>query len=509
MPTTFSFHSTYPQPASMPRISTGMPGLDAVLRGGLTPNRLYLLEGNPGTGKTTVALQFLRAGVARGERCLYITLSETQQELVAAAATHDWALDGIDVYELVNEAGLDLESSQSILHPADMELNETTRNVMARVEDLKPALVVFDSLSEMRLLAQSPLRYRRQILALKHFFANRECTVLLLDDKTSEPGDLQLHSIAHGVMSLDQYVQEFGPERRRVRVVKMRGIQFDGGYHDVRLERGGMIVFPRLVAADHHEPFTSAPQSTGVQALDDLIGGGLVPGTNTLLSGPSGAGKTTTAMRCVLTALERGQRAVYYLFDEGVGTLLLRSRALGMNLQPHIDSGMLELRQVDPAELSPGEFSSAVRRAVESDGAQMLVIDSLNAYIQAMPGERFLMLHMHELLAYLNQRGVTTLLILGQHGFIGEVRSDVDLSYLSDSVLLFRFFEAQGEILTAVSALKSRTSNHGRMIREFRVTPGAGIRIGEALTDFEGVLSGLPTYRGKIAMLAPDISDNN
>lgn len=509
MPTKYSFHNNDPQPASTPRLSTGIAGLDTVLRGGLTPNRLYLLEGTPGTGKTTVALQFLRAGVARGDRCLYITLSETQQELVAAAATHDWSLDGIDVYELVNEAGLDLDSGQSVLHPADMELNETTRNVMARVEELGPALIVFDSLSEMRLLAQSPLRYRRQILALKHFFANRECTVLLLDDKTSEPGDLQLHSIAHGVMSLDQYVQEFGPERRRVRVIKMRGIQFDGGYHDIRLERGGMIVYPRLVAAQHHNDFVSDPLSTGVPALDELIGGGLVPGTNTLLSGPSGAGKTTTAIRCVMTALQRGERVVYYLFDEGVGTLLTRSKLLGMDLQPYLDSGALEMRQVDPAELSPGEFSSAVRHAVESDGARMLVIDSLNAYIQAMPGERFLMLHMHELLAYLNQRGVTTILILGQHGFIGEIRSDIDLSYLSDAVLLFRFFEAKGEILTAISALKSRTSAHGRMIREFRVTPGAGIRIGEALTDFEGVLSGVPTYRGSVALLDPDISDNN
>lgn len=489
--------------SSAPRISTGVPGLDDILCGGLTPSRLYLLEGTPGTGKTTLALQFLREGAARGEATLYVTLSETGQELRASAATHGWSLDGIEVYELVNEMGLDPDSEQSILHPSEIELGETVREVIARVEALKPERVVFDSLSELRLLAQNPLRYRRQILALKQFFARRACTVLMLDDRTSETGDLQLHSIAHGVVSLEQTLREFGSERRRLRIIKMRGIKYRGGDHDFSLETGGIRVFPRLIAAEHHTPFDAKARSTGTGALDLLLGGGLVPGTNTLLLGPSGVGKTTTAIRCMLAALERGETATYYLFDEGLATLLARAITLGMDLTPHLATKRLTITQIDPAELSPGEFSSMVRQAVEERGSSFVVIDSLNAYLHAMPGEEFLILQMHEMLSYLNQQGVTTLLVLGQHGVIGEVRTDIDLSYLSDAILLFRFFEARGEVRTALSVVKSRVNAHERTIREMKLS-AQGIQVGEALTDFEGVLTGLPSYRGSVAMLTGD-----
>jgi len=489
--------------SSAPRISTGVPGLDDILCGGLTPSRLYLLEGTPGTGKTTLALQFLREGAARGEATLYVTLSETGQELRASAATHGWSLDGIEVYELVNEMGLDPDSEQSILHPSEIELGETVREVITRVEALKPERVVFDSLSELRLLAQNPLRYRRQILALKQFFARRACTVLMLDDRTSETGDLQLHSIAHGVVSLEQTLREFGSERRRLRIIKMRGIKYRGGDHDFSLETGGIRVFPRLIAAEHHTPFDAEARSTGTGALDLLLGGGLVPGTNTLLLGPSGVGKTTTAIRCMLAALERGKTATYYLFDEGLATLLGRAITLGMDLTPHLATKRLTITQIDPAELSPGEFSSMVRQAVEERGSSFVVIDSLNAYLHAMPGEEFLILQMHEMLSYLNQQGVTTLLVLGQHGVIGEVRTDIDLSYLSDAILLFRFFEARGEVRTALSVVKSRVNAHERTIREMKLS-AQGIQVGEALTDFEGVLTGLPSYRGSVAMLTGD-----
>ncbi|WP_050478944.1 ATPase domain-containing protein [Herbaspirillum rhizosphaerae] len=488
-------------PGHSDRAATGIAGLDAVLAGGITAHRLYLVEGTPGTGKTTFGLQFLLEGAAKGESGLYITLSETASELKAVAASHGWSLEGLSLFEMIDEADLSPDYQQSILHPSEVELGETIRSVMVRVNELKPSRVIFDSLSEMRLLAQNPLRYRRQILALKHFFATRNCTVLMLDDRTSDPGDLQLHSIAHGVITLEQLAQEFGSERRRLRVVKMRGIKFSGGYHDFLLETGGMRVFPRLVAADHAIEFEDAVVSTGVTELDTLLGGGLVRGTNTLLSGPSGVGKTTTSICCVLSALRRGERAAYYLFDEGVGTLLIRSRALGMDIAPYIADGSLTLYQINPAEMSPGEFASRIRQAVEQEDRTFVVIDSLNAYLQAMPGEKFLLLQMHEVLTYLSLQGVTALLVLGQHGLVGEIRSDVDLSYLSDTILMFRFFEAHGDISTAVSVIKSRTNHHARTIHEFRLSASHGVQIGEPLQDFEGIMSGLPSYRGKTPML--------
>lgn len=489
--------------SASPRISTGVPELDTILGGGLTGNRSYLLEGTPGSGKTTIALQFLLEGVRAGEPGLYITLSETAAELREVGRSHGWTLDGIELFELVSEDGLDPDSEQSILDPSEVELGETIAGVMECVDRLRPARVVFDSLSEMRLLAQNSLRYRRQILALKQYFSTRQCTVLLLDDRSSDPGDLQLHSIAHGVITLEQAAQEYGSERRRLRVVKMRGVKYRGGFHDFAIETGGVAVFPRLVAADHHAEFNADLVSTGIEHLDEMLGGGLSPGTNTLLNGPSGVGKTTTAVCCGLEAIQRGEKAAYYLFDEGVTTMLARSKAMGMDLQPHIDSGMLQVFQIDPAELTPGEFASWIRRAVEQDGVGFIAIDSLNAFLQAMPGEKYLLLQMHEMLSYLNQQGVITVLILGQHGIVGDVRSEIDLSYLSDTIVLFRYFESRGRVLKAVSVAKSRTTEHQSGIREFRLARG-GIRIGDPLKDFEGVLTGLPNYRGSTPLMSAE-----
>ncbi len=482
------------------RIQTGIAGLDDILGGGLTANRMYLIEGTPGAGKTTLALQFLLDGAAQGESGLYITLSETADELRAIASSHGWTLDDLNIFELVNIDGLSPDSEQSILHPSEIELGETVRGVMNRVDAVKPSRVVFDSLSEMRLLAQNPLRYRRQIMALKHFFSTRDCTVLLLDDQTAEQGDAHLHSLCHGVIMLEQRLQDFGAQRRRLHVVKMRGIKFRGGYHDFMLDTGGIQVFQRLVAADHHANYSLEPVPTGSAALDALLGGGLARGTNLLLNGPAGVGKTSTAVRCMLSALQRGERAAYYLFDEGITTLIRRSRALGMDIEYYIEAGALEIQQIDPAELSPGEFSSNVRAAIDN-GARFVVVDSLNAYLQAMPGENFLILQMHELMSYLNQMGVLTLMILGQHGLVGDMRSDVDLSYLSDSILLYRFFEARGEVRRAISVVKSRTFAHENRIREFGLGPD-GLEIGEPLFEFEGVLSGMPNYRGDPDRLA-------
>ncbi|MBU2339855.1 MAG: AAA family ATPase [Alphaproteobacteria bacterium] len=472
---------------------TGIAGLDHILRGGFPAYRLYLVEGTPGTGKTTLALNFLLEGRKNGETALYITLSETADELHSVARSHGWSLDGIDLFELVAENEFSLENEQSLLHPSEVELGETVAGIIEQVEKTNPTRVVLDSLSELRLLSQGALRYRRQILALKHFFAKRDCTVLMLDDRTAEPGDLQLHSIAHGVVSLEQSASDFGSERRRMRVVKMRGLKYSGGFHDFTIERGGLVVYPRLVASEHHREFDPAPVTTGLAGLDRLLGDGLVPGTSTLLTGPAGVGKTTTAVRCLVAALERGDRVAYYLFDERLATLLQRSAALGMDLQPYLDNGQLTLRQIDPAELSPGEFAGAVQAAVETDGARMIVIDSLNAYMHGMPSDNFLVLQMHELLSYLSQQGIISLLILGQHGVMGDLRVDIDVSYLADAVVLMRFFEVEGTVRKSIAVIKTRTSDHERIIREFDIG-ASGITIGEPLTGFAGLLSGHPNY---------------
>lgn len=483
------------------RISTGNEGLDDILGGGFDRNRLYLYEGRPGTGKTTIALQFLLAGVANGERVLYITLSETAQELALVASRHGWSLDGIDVFELVPpEATLDPDRELTILHPAELELNETARLILDQVAKINPARVVLDSLSELRLLAQNPLRYRRQVLALKHYFAQRQCTVIVLDDLTSVANDLQLHSISHGVVLLEQLAIDYGAERRRLRVVKMRGIAFRGGFHDFTIRKGGLAIFPRLVAAEHHEQFEEGCISSGSEDLDALLGGGLERGTNALFIGAAGVGKSSLALAYATAAAERGERAAFFAFDEGRGTIYARARTLGLPFEKFVDAGLIHFQQIDPAELSPGEFAAIVRQAVEVGKAKVVIIDSLNGYLNSMPDGRFLILQMHELLSYLNQLGVVTLLVLAQHGLVGPMDTPLDLSYLSDAVIMLRYFEHAGRVRRALSVVKKRSGNHEHTIREFRLS-AQGLSVGPPLVHFTGIFSGSPQYTGSPGLL--------
>jgi circadian clock protein KaiC len=487
-----------------PRISTGNKGLDDILGGGFDRNRMYLYEGRPGTGKTTIALEFLLEGVRHGERVLYITLSETKQELQLVARRHGFSLDGIDIFELIPpEAALDPDRELTILHPAELELSETTKLVFEQVAAINPARVVLDSLSELRLLAQNPLRYRRQVLALKHYFAQRQCTVVVLDDLSSAENDLQLHSISHGVVLLEQLAIDYGAERRRMRVVKMRGIGFRGGYHDFTIKKGGLAIFPRLVAAEHHEAFLSEPVSSGDAELDSLLGGGLERGTNALFIGAAGVGKSSLALSYVVAAARRGEQSVFFAFDEGRGTINARARSLGLEFEKYVDAGLIKFQQIDPAELSPGEFAWIVRRSVEVDKAKIVVIDSLNGYLNAMPDGRFLILQMHELLSYLGQLGVFTILVLAQHGLVGPMDTPLDMSYLSDSVIMLRYFEYGGRVRRAFSVVKKRSGNHEHTIREFRLT-ARGLSVGPPLVEFSGIFSGSPQYTGDPEPLMAD-----
>src|SRR5690242_20095050 len=485
------------EPVDLPRISTGSEGLDDILGGGFDANRMYLYEGRPGTGKTTIALQFLLKGASLRERVLYITLSETRRELELVAKRHGWSLVGVDVFELVPpETTLDPERELTVFHPAEVELSETTNLVFKEVERINPTRVVIDSLSELRLLAQNPLRYRRQVLALKHFFTQRNCTIILLDDLTASHEDLQLHSIAHGVVMLEQLALEYGAERRRLRVVKMRGIPFRGGFHDFVIASGGLRIFPRLIAAEHHKSFLGDVTPSGNAELDQLLGGGLERGTNALFIGGAGVGKSSLALTYAIAAAERGEHAVFFAFDEGRGTVEARARTLGLPLEKYLESGLIRVQQIDPAELSPGEFAAGVRLSVERDNASVIVIDSLNGYLNAMPDERFLLLQMHELLSYLGQQGVLTILILAQHGLVGPMDTPLDISYLSDAVLMLRYFELAGTVRRALSVVKKRSGNHEHTIREFRLS-GAGITIGPPLKDFTGIFSGTPRFTGE------------
>jgi circadian clock protein KaiC len=479
-----------------PRISTGNKGLDDILNGGLDPNRMYLYEGKPGTGKTTIALQFLLEGVRLGEKVLYVTLSETLQELKLVGKRHGWSLDKVDIFELVPpEAALDPTRELTVLHPAEMELTETTRLVFEYVARLNPSRVVFDSLSELRLLAQNSLRYRRQVLALKHFFASRKCTVILLDDLSSHEQDLQLHSISHGVLLLEQLAIEYGAERRRLRIVKMRGIQYRGGYHDFTIKQGGLAIYPRLVAAHHHKDFLGEIVPSGNEQLDQLLGGGLERGTNALLIGAAGVGKSSLALTYAIAAAARGERSVFFAFDEGRGTIEARAQTLGLPLGEALESGLIRFQQIDPAELAPGEFAANVRRSVEEEGARIVIIDSLNGYLNSMPESRFLILQMHELLTYLGQQGILTILVLAQHGLVGPMETPLDISYLSDAVLMLRYFEFRGVVRRALSVVKKRSGNHEHTIREFRLS-SQGISVGPPLTEFSGIFSGTPKYTG-------------
>jgi circadian clock protein KaiC len=476
--------------------ATGIGGLDDVLLGGFQRRRLFLVEGEPGSGKTTLALQFLIEGARVGEPVLYVTLSETDEELRAVAASHGWSLDGIQVRELSpSEGDLALDEQSTMFHPAEMELAATTQRVLDDVDRLKPTRIVFDSLSEFRLLAGTALRYRRQILALKQFFANRRCTVLLLDDLTATDHDLQVRSIAHGVLLLEQVQPEYGSQRRRLRVLKYRGVAFRGGYHDYAVRGGGLVVYPRLVAAEHRQETSRTRLSSSVPALDELLGGGIEEGTSTLVVGAAGTGKSTLAAQFVAAAAGRGERAALFLFDESPQTLLSRCDALKIPLAAGVEAGLVTMQQVDPAELTPGEFVHAIRVAVDG-GAKIVVIDSLNGYLNAMPEERFLTIQLHELLMYLGQRGVATILIGAHQGLIGaNMQTPVDASYLADAVVLLRYFEAQGEVRLALSVMKKRGGRHERTIREFRLD--GGIWVGEALREFRGVLTGVPMFDSK------------
>lgn len=487
--------------ASSTLAGTGIPGLDDVCRGGLPRGHVYLIEGDPGAGKTTLALQFLLEGVRRRERGVYVTLSETRAELAGVAASHGWSLDDVDIFELPAPDSLRSDDQNTLFHPSEVELAETTKAVINVCSRVHPDRVVFDSLSEIRLLAQSPLRYRREVLALKQHFAGRKSTVLLLDDRTSPDPDLQLQSIAHGVVTLEQLAPLYGAQRRRIRVLKLRGVEFKGGFHDFNIERGGVRVFPRLVAAEHKQSFSKEVVSTGIPALDEMLGGGVDRGTSVLLLGPSGTGKSALAAQWGTAAAIRGEPVALYCFDETLATFRTRAATLGIDLEGQSAGGRLMIRQLDPAEVPPGQFAADVREAVEKHGVRCVIIDSLNGFIHAMPNESFLVLQLHELLTYLGQQGVVTVLVMAQHGMVGAaMASPIDVSYLADSVILLRHFEAGGSLRRAISVLKKRTGRHERLIRELRLSE-SGIQLGEPLRKFRGVLTGVPSYEGAIEEL--------
>lgn len=485
-------------------VPTGVTGLDEILHGGYAAQRAHLIEGRPGSGKTTLGMQFLIDGASHGARGLYITLSESRRELLSVAERHGWSLDGVEIYELVPpELSLDSEQQQSLIHASDLELGETVRMALAAIERVNPERVVFDSLSEIRLLSQGSLRYRRQVLALKSYFLLNNATVLMLDDLSTEDDDLNLHSISHAVLRLEQVTPSYGAGRRRLHVIKMRGTPYESGYHDFELRRGGLRVFPRLVAADHHTAFTPGTIASGVPELDAVLGGGLDRGTTNLIIGPSGAGKSTLAMGYLAAALDRGEAGLVLSFDETVGILLRRAASVGFHLGPHLESGLLRIEQMDPADISAGAFAGRIRDAVRADQARVVVIDSLTGYMSAMSGQPHLVMQMHEMTTYLNQQGVVTILVLAQHGMVGRMETPVDLTYVSDAVVMLRFFEAGGRVRRALSVLKKRTGGHEDSIREFRID-AHGLRVGNALTQFRGVLTGVPTFEGERVDLLDD-----
>ncbi|MBV9904855.1 MAG: AAA family ATPase [Alphaproteobacteria bacterium] len=476
---------------------TGVAGLDDILGGGFSRGSLFVIEGSPGAGKTTLGLQFLLDGERQGETGLYITLSETADELRSGAASHGWTIGPkIEVFELIPpESLLDADQQQSLLYSSDLELKEATHQIFQAVERLKPSRVVLDSMSEIRLLAQSSLRYRRQILAIKHFFARHGATVLLLDDLTAEASDKTVHSVAHGVLLLEELAPKYGAERRRARILKYRGQGYRGGYHDFTIATGGLNMFPRLVALEHRTEFKRLTLSTGIESFDALLGGGIEAGSSTLILGPAGTGKTLIAISFVASAIKRGEKAAIFMFDEELGLFLRRMKALGFDLEAHIANGDLVLEQIDSAELSPGEFAHRVRAVVDKNKIRTVVIDSLNGYQSSMQDEHSLILHIHELLQYLNRQGAATFLNVAQHGITGEMKTPIDVTYLADTVILLRFFEAMGQIRRAISVIKKRTGGHETSIREFTIS-GKGLLLGEPLVNFHGILRGVPTYAG-------------
>jgi len=499
-----------PEQASAPvatrRVATGIRGLDDILGGGLPADRLHLIDGEPGNGKTTLALQFLLAGREAGERCLYVTLSETSAELRGTATSHGWSLDGIDVFELPATNTEPADEAYTLFHPAEVELQQTMGAVLTAVERHNPSRVVFDSLSEMRMLARDPFRFRRQILALKQFFAGRPSTVLVLDDRTGPEGDLQLESLAHGVVSLERVIMEYGAERRRLWIKKMRGASYRGGFHDFRIRAGGLEVFPRVEHATGVRLPSSPPVTSNSPQLDALLGGGLPRGTSALITGAAGTGKSVLSMQLARDAIIRGERVCMYLFDERITAAWGRAEGLWTDLKDPLDRGQLVLKQIEPTEMSPGEFSADVARMVDEEGVSIVVLDSLNGYLQAIPNERHMPAHVHALLTYLGSRGVTMIMTLVQRGIFGAPIDDVaEVSYLADTVILLRYFEHAGAVRSAISVVKKRTGAHERTIRECRIGVG-GMLVGEPLDAFRGVLTGVPVYSGELAPLMPDRS---
>ena len=488
------------------RCRSGINGLDEILSGGLPRNCVYLIQGDPGSGKTTLALQFLLEGMRCGEPSFYVTLSETRGELLKVALSHGWSLEGIRLLEMsAIEQLLKPEAQTTVFHPSEIELNQVSQLLIDEARKTQPTRVVFDSLSEFRLLAETPLRYRRQLLNLKQHFAQYGSTVLLLDDKMStQAGAVDPHvlSLSHGVIEMEQLAPDYGVARRRLRVIKLRGIKFREGYHDYTIATGGLRVFPRLIAAEHHSEINFEPISSGLPELDALLGGGLDRGTTTLILGTAGTGKSTLALQFASQMAGRGDPGIIFAFDETRDIMLNRARGLGLDFERHVNSGDVIVQQVDPAELSPGEFADRIRQHVNA-GCRLVVIDSINGYLNAMPGERYLNNQLHELTSYLNQKGVLTILILAQHGLVSAVESPADLSYLSDAVIYLRFFEATGAVKQSIAVMKKRTGRHEKTLREFQLESGHGIRIGEPLTDFRGVLTGLPIFHGATERMIP------
>jgi circadian clock protein KaiC len=481
-------------------LCTGVAGFDDILNGGLPQGHLYLIEGDPGTGKTTLAIQFLLEGIRNGEKVLYVTLSESQAELEQAVKAHGWSNESLLICEMVPpEDDLKPEAQYTVFHPSEVELADTVAAIFRQVDTVQPQRLIFDSLSELRMLARDPLKFRRQILALKRHLSGRNCTVILIDDHTAESGnELQLQSIAHGVIQMENIDRDYGVTRRRIQVRKLRGSSFRGGFHDYTIETGGISIYPRLVAAEHKPGFQRKPVPSGIPELDTLFGGGIDTGTSTLLTGPAGCGKSTIALRYAVSAAQRGEKAMIFAFDESASTLLERGRGLGMDPYPLIKNNLLEIQQVDPAELSPGEFVARVRRRVEKEDLRVLVIDSLNGLLNAMPNEQFLSMQLHELFSYLGQQGIATITTMAQHGLIGSsMQSPVDVSYLADAVLLFRYFERAGEIRQALSVVKKRSGPHERAIRELVFGEGK-VYVGKPLKQYEGILTGIPTPAGAL-----------
>ncbi|HEX9983989.1 MAG TPA: ATPase domain-containing protein [Thermoanaerobaculia bacterium] len=467
--------------------ATGIAGLDEVLHGGLPKHQMYFIQGDPGAGKTTLSFQFLLEGVRRGEKTMYVTLSASSRDLHRVARSHGWTLDGIHVHEQFQTA---MSADSTMFRPAEVELAKTVRAILDAIAAHEPDRVVIDSLAEIRLLSESALRYRKQLLTLKEFFRDRKITALVLDDRSVSARESEVQGLAEGVIVLCASAPMYGNTRRRLEVVKLRGVAFRGGFHDFNIEKGGLVVFPRLTAGEHQVSDHEGTVSSGIPEMDALVGGGLERGTTTMIMGPAGVGKSSLALQFATAAAAAGERIAFFIFEEHRSVFIKRAASLGFDVPALIQNGSMLVHQIDPAEMSAGEFAYAIRLAVERDKTSIVVIDSLNGYFNAMPEEHFLTLHLHELLSYLADAAITSILIVSQHGALGHVSSPVDVSYLADAVILLRYYETRGAFRRAISMLKKRTSEHEQSVRDYQLT-SKGVRIGNVLEEFRGILSGM------------------